>query len=230
MSGPFTFPQSPVDLVIFDCDGVLVDSERLSIRVDQEIFERYGLSLSLDEIAERFIGTSLATITAALEEHRGAPVPPQFAADMHELHTEVFERELEAVPGIHETLSALALPRCVASSSTPERIAHSLALTGVDQFFEPDRIFSATMVERGKPAPDLFLFAADSLGVSPERCLVVEDSRFGARAAKAAGMRCLGFVGGLTPAGVLRAEGAFEFSSMAELPALVTRAAGSGGC
>lgn len=225
MNGPAdeTAPEEEMEeLVIFDCDGVLVDSERLSIDVVRSVFAEAGWEISPQEIIGRFLGTSVANVRSHLEERLGGPVPEGWEEELHARHREVFSQHLQAVPEVHGAIRALGdRPRCVASSSSPERIRHSLQLTGLwDEFFE-SHIFSASMVERGKPAPDLFLHAAGSLGFRPEQCVVVEDSRYGVQAARSAGMRALGFAGGLTPPEWLAEAGAIVFHDMKDLPALI---------
>ena len=213
------------DLVIFDCDGVLVDSERLSIRVDAAYLERLGWPLSEAEIIERFVGRSDADMRAAIEEHRGAPIPQDVEEWFGRMYRETFEAELEAVEGVRDVLKALAearVPVCVASSGTHEKIRRSLELTGLTAYFG-DRIFSAVDVQHGKPAPDLFLHAASTLAAEPATCAVVEDSVYGVMAASAAGMRAFAYAGGVTSADRLReaASDAVVFERMAELVELL---------
>jgi HAD superfamily hydrolase (TIGR01509 family) len=213
-------------LVIFDCDGVLVDSERLSIRVDAVYLEQIGWPMAESEIVERFVGKSDADMRAMIEDHLGGPVPAEIDEAFERLYRETFDNELEAVDGIEAVLEALAAagtPVCVASSGTHAKIRRSLAKTGLARFFG-DRLYSAMDVPNGKPAPDLFLHAAAALGVEPARCAVVEDSAPGVVAALAAGMRAFAYAGGVTPAERLRAAGgsAVMFGHMAELPGLLT--------
>jgi HAD superfamily hydrolase (TIGR01509 family) len=183
----------PFDLVIFDCDGVLIDSELLSIRADQECLAECGIELSAEEILERYTGISFAGMVADLEARHG-PLPADFA-DRHRLRLwPLFEQELQAIPGVIQVLDSLTCKTCVASSGRPERLKHALSLVGLYDRFHP-HIFSATEVPRGKPAPDLFLHAAERMGVAPERCVVVEDSVPGVTAAVAAGLTVIGFVG-----------------------------------
>lgn len=212
----------PVDLVIFDCDGVLVDSERLSIEVDRRVLADLGWSLSKDEILHRFVGRSSAHFRAEVEAHLGRPLADDWETPYQPWYVDAFARELTAVPGVSTALDEIEIATCVASSGTHAKIRRTLGLTGLLPRFE-GRIFSADDVLHGKPAPDLFLHAADRLGVSPARCTVVEDSRFGVRAARAAGMRVLGYAGGLTPADWLEREGATVFTDMLELPELLGR-------
>jgi len=181
------------DLVIFDCDGVLIDSELLSVRADRECLAECGIDLSVEDILERYTGISFAGMVADLEERHGA-LPVDFA-DRHQMRLwPLFERELQAIPGVTAILDSLTCKSCVASSGRPERLKYALSLVGLYDRFQPN-IFSATEVRRGKPAPDLFLYAAERMGVMPERCVVIEDSMPGVTAAVAAGMNVIGFVG-----------------------------------
>ena len=208
------------ELVIFDCDGVLVDSEPLANRVLAERLTAIGLPTTFERSVRDFMGRSWAANVAVIEERLGGPIPADFADGYFDELYGRFATELEPVAGIHAALDAIELPSCVASSSAHDKIRRSLELTGLIERFE-GRIFSATDVERGKPAPDLFLHAASTMGVAPEHCVVVEDAPAGARAGRAAGMTVLGYAG-LTDAAVLRAEGARVFASMDELPGLVS--------
>lgn len=214
------------ELIIFDCDGVLVDSERLSIRVDAIFLERLGWPMSSDEIVERWVGRSDADMRAEIEEHLGGPIPVEIDEEFSRTYRETFDRELVAVDGIREALDRIPTPRCVASSGEHEKIRRSLALTGLTDYFG-ERIFSATDVAHGKPAPDLFLLAARTLGAEPARSAVVEDSVHGVEAALAAGMRPFAYAGGVTPAERLTRPGAVVFTDMRELPGLLGAAAKS---
>lgn len=209
-----------VDLVVFDCDGVLVDSERLALRVDQQVLADLGWVLEADEVVERFLGCTEAAFTAAVEQQLGRTLPPDWGAPYAEWYERAFTEELVAVEGIEEALDGLALPVCVASNSGHARLRSSLSQTGLLARFA-GRVFSSEDVARGKPAPDLYLHAAAAMGVAPQRCVVVEDSPTGATAALAAGMRVLGYAGGLTPAHRLRDLGATVFEDMRAVPALV---------
>jgi HAD superfamily hydrolase (TIGR01509 family) len=213
-----------VELVIFDCDGVLVDSERVIVEVESRLLTELGWPLTPHEVMERFVGRSDADMHALLEAHLGRPVPEW--PDLYRGAVEpAFRAELVAVPGIEEALDAIdarGLPTWVASSGTHEKMRFTLGLTGLYERFE-GRISSATEVATGKPAPDLFLHAASLAGVPPERCVVVEDSRAGVEAARAAGMACLGFAGGITPADWLEGPGTTVFFDMANLPGLIDR-------
>jgi HAD superfamily hydrolase (TIGR01509 family) len=214
------------DLVIFDCDGVLIDSELLSIRADRECLAECGVELSAEEILERYTGISFAGMVADLEARHG-PLPGDFA-DRHRLRLwPLFEQELQAVPGVTAILDSLTCRVCVASSGRPDRLKHALSLVGLYDRFHP-HIFSATEVPRGKPAPDLFLHAARQMGVEPERCVVIEDSVPGVTAAVAAGMTVMGFTGASHcrpgDAARLSAHGAIEvIDDMAQLLPVLAR-------
>ncbi|KAA5606289.1 HAD family hydrolase [Roseospira marina] len=214
----------PVDLVIFDCDGVLVDSEPISTRILLESLTEAGLELTPDEIYSRFLGKSLASITAILRRDHGLRVDAGMLDRMRARLFAAFREELRPMAGMAETLARLPVPFCVASSSLVERMRLALEVTGLLSAFE-GRLFSASMVTRGKPAPDLFLYAAEQMGVAPDRCVVVEDSEAGVTAGQSAGMRVFGFVGG-THARLARHRATLAarhptlmFEDMADLPA-----------
>jgi HAD superfamily hydrolase (TIGR01509 family) len=182
------------DLIIFDCDGVLVDSEVLSCRCLTEVLARYGIALTLDQALDLFLGRS----TSAVLQHYAAlnhAIPDDFLSDLKRQVRETFQVSLKPVPGVDAVLTTLATPHCVASSSDIDRVSFSLALTGLSTFFS-DHLYTSEMVTRGKPAPDLFLYAADKMQAAPDRTLVIEDSVSGVMAAKAAGMTVWGFTGG----------------------------------
>jgi HAD superfamily hydrolase (TIGR01509 family) len=213
-------------LLIFDCDGVLVDSEALACTVDADILTGLGFPYSAEEIIAQFVGVSLKDMTARIEAEHGRRLPEDFSERLNRTLFARFEESLQPIPGVRDAILALPHPRCVASSSAPERIALSLRVTGLADLFT--NVFSATEVARGKPAPDLFLHAAAQMGASPEECLVIEDSSAGIRAARAAGMRVIGFTGGghcgPTHADKLRAAGApIVLERMADLPEAVGR-------
>ena len=182
------------ELVIFDCDGVLVDSEPLSLDVLVRVLRTAGVEMDAEEATERFLGKSLMTMTKILHDDFGLHVDEPFLEDMRRDLYQRFEAELQPIAGIAGVLDALDVRRCVASSSQMERIRLSLTITGLIDRLDP-HIFSATMVTNGKPAPDLFLHAAGVMGVAPEKCIVIEDSPAGVVAAKAAGMRVFAFTG-----------------------------------
>ncbi|WP_242217662.1 HAD family hydrolase [Shinella zoogloeoides] len=182
-------------LVIFDCDGVLVDSEPISITVLVEALAAAGVTMSEEEAHQRFLGRSLKSMSEILHDDYGLAVDAAFLDSMRKALYERFRSELQPIAGIAETVDGLGIAHCVASSSQPERIRLSLSVTGLLDRFEPN-IFSASMVRHGKPAPDLFLHASAAMGVEPGRCVVVEDSPAGIAAAKSAGMRVVAFTGG----------------------------------
>jgi HAD superfamily hydrolase (TIGR01509 family) len=208
------------ELVIFDCDGVLVDSELLSNRILAERLTAAGLPTTTEDSVRDYMGRSLNSALVEVEKRLGRALPAGFADAYYEETFAAFARELEPVAGIHAALDAIGLPSCVASSGPHEKIRHSLGLTGLLERFE-GRIFSAADVGHGKPAPDLFLHAAETIGVPPGRCVVVEDAPAGVQGGRAAGMTVLGYAG-LTDGELLRAEGATVFTDMAELPALIS--------
>jgi HAD superfamily hydrolase (TIGR01509 family) len=182
-------------LIIFDCDGVLVDSEVLACQSHFDELQRIGHPISYAEFCRRAIGTSAKDNLAMLAGIWGRPMPDDYLDRVRATTRRRFETELRPIDGIAALLGRIAVPVCVASSSAPERLSQSLGLTGLMPRFE-GRVFSAVEVRNGKPAPDLFLHAATRMGHAPERCLVVEDSEPGIRAAKAAGMTAIGFLGG----------------------------------
>lgn len=186
---------APIRLIIFDCDGVLVDSEPLALRILLQMMSDAGATLLPEEAHEAFLGRSLASTCDILRRDFGVAVGDEALERMRrDLHLAI-RRDLQPMPGIAEVLGTLGRPCCVASSSQPERIRLSLQVTGLADFFG-EAVFSASMVERGKPAPDLFLHAAQRMQVAPEHCMVVEDSPAGVRAALEAGMRVVAFTGG----------------------------------
>jgi HAD superfamily hydrolase (TIGR01509 family) len=208
------------ELVIFDCDGVLVDSEPIAVRVDVEVLGRLGWTLTEAEIIERFVGRSEAYMTNEIEAAIGRSLPGGWEREFSTLYREALEAELQPVEGIVDALEQIALPTCVASSSTHERIRFTLGLTGLVERFD-GRIFSATDVTDGKPAPDLFLHAAAALGAEPAHCAVIEDSVYGVQAARAAGMHAFAYAGGVIPADRLSGPGTTVFSDMRALPVLL---------
>lgn len=183
------------DMIIFDCDGVLVDSEVLSVAAMHQVLVDAGVPVTAAMIASCF-GMKTADILLRIASETGSDIPPGVTDRLWPATRILFERSLKPMPGVAAFLGQLDGTKvCVASSSSPERIRASLAMTDLDRFFGED-IFSSSQVQRGKPAPDLFLFAASSMNVEPGRCLVIEDSIFGVRGARAAGMTALGFSGG----------------------------------
>jgi HAD superfamily hydrolase (TIGR01509 family) len=216
---------APAELVIFDCDGVLIDSERLSVRVDVEMLRELGWPLTEAEVIERFVGRSDRDTRAAIEAHLGHPLPDGWGEQIERRYRDLFAAELVPVEGIVQALQAIPEPTCIASSGTHDHLRYTLGLTGLYDRFA-GRIFSSEDVSQGKPAPDLFLYAAAQMGVAPERCVVVEDSRNGVLAARGAGMRALAFAGGHPPAQLLAGPGTTVFSEMRELPSLIAQEIG----
>lgn len=214
--------------VIFDCDGVLVDSEPVANRILCEELNRLGLSFTLEESEATFMGRSWAHCVEIVTERLGGPPPASFAQGYRgRLFAAFAAGDVPAVPGMAralDDLEAAGVPSCVASSGDHERIRRGLRSAGLHDRFGDDRIFSATDVGRGKPFPDLFLHAAERMGFDPAATVVVEDSVPGVRAALAAGMRVLGYAG-RTPAATLESAGAQVFREMAALPELVGRRA-----
>jgi beta-phosphoglucomutase-like phosphatase (HAD superfamily) len=211
----------PPALVIFDCDGVLVDSEVIASPVFAACLAEAGFAMGIEEAMAFGVGKSAVTLSAAVEQAFGRPLPTGFIEGMRAWIIGAFTDELRAVEGIDHLLAALKLPCCVASNSHIDRVRHALTATGLLPHLDP-HIYTAAMVARGKPAPDLFLYAAAQHQVAPERCLVVEDSPGGVAAGLAAGMPVVGFVGAshCSPGhgAAMRAAGCVEvFAHMDEL-------------
>jgi len=207
------------DLVIFDNDGVLVDSEPVANAVLARLLTEYGFPCTTEESIAAFMGRSVPQVRAIVQERLGRPLPADLEARYRADLYPTFQDWLQPIPGVVEALRAIALPVCVASSGTHERIRLTLGCTGLwDRF--GGRVFSAQDVTRGKPAPDLFLHAAATLGVEPRRCAVVEDSPAGVTAANTAGMTSFAFAR-LAPATALGHATGGIFSDMTELPALL---------
>ncbi|MFJ6509367.1 HAD family hydrolase [Streptomyces sp. NPDC091879] len=210
----------PIELVIFDCDGVLVDSERIAARVQVTLGAELGWPLTEDEVVDRFIGRSHAAIREQVAARLGEDTAATWSERFEQLHREAVDSNLAPVEGLPEALDALTLPTCIASSGSHDKMRHTLGRTGLYERFA-GRIFSATEVSHGKPAPDLFLHAARQMGVDPAACVVVEDSQPGVRAARAAGMRSFGYAGGLTSAERLEGLDTVVFYDMRKLPTLI---------
>ncbi|HSC04621.1 MAG TPA: HAD family hydrolase [Solirubrobacteraceae bacterium] len=209
-------------LVIFDCDGVLVDSEPIAVRIDVEMLAEVGVRMTEEEVIERFVGRSPEVILAETEARLGRRVPDGWFERGEARIRRAYATELRPVDGVSEALEAIGDPVCVASSSGHESLRYKLELTGLYERFA-GHIFSATEVASGKPAPDLFLHAASRMGAAPGDCVVVEDSRYGVQAARAAGMDVLGYAGGLTPGDVLEGPRTVVFDDMSALPQLLAR-------
>lgn len=185
-------------MVLFDCDGVLVNSEPISLSTLVEVLSHFNAPLTLHEVADRFTGRSSAAPIEHIREVTGRDVREEFKPVFYRRLFERYETELEKIDDIESVLQALrdqSLDYCISSSSSVERLKTTMRVTGLGSWFG-ERIYSADFVENGKPAPDLFLFAADKMGFAPQNCLVMEDSVAGVKAAVAAGMPCWGFVGG----------------------------------
>ena len=182
-------------LMIFDCDGVLVDSEPLAAKAYERVYEKHGMPGVHGGIIAQCIGMKQSDIIVKIKELTGHQFPAAAAGDIWAETKLLFSEELKPTPGIVSFLSALGGNRCVASSSSVERINHSLSVTGLARFFG-EAIFSSSMVKNGKPAPDIFLFAAEKMGAKPADCIVIEDSPLGVEGAVAAGMIAIGYTGG----------------------------------
>ena len=183
------------DLIIFDCDGVLIDSEVISARMLIAELAAYGVSIDMPFVTRQFLGRSYPTVLREVRESFGVTLPDHFEADYRARLLAAFHLELRVMPAVQPVIAQLAYPYCLATSSSPERLATSLALTRLTAAFA-NRSFTASEVAHGKPAPDLFLHAARRMGAAPQRCLVIEDSLTGIRAGLAAGMQVWRFVGG----------------------------------
>lgn len=217
------------ELVIFDCDGVLVDSERLIVKVEAQICRERGWNLTEDDVIREFVGLSDTAMRAHLSELVGEELDEDWDAEYTDRYRDALARDLEAVACVADAIDAIeraGLATCVASSGSHEKMALTLGKTGLLDRFR-GRIFSSTdpEVAAGKPAPDLFLHAAVRMGIDPGRCAVIEDSPFGLAAALAAGMAPFGFAGSVIPTERLARDGVTIFESMADLPALVTAGA-----
>ena len=208
------------DLAIFDCDGVLIDSERLAVRTEAKILKGLGWPLTEKEIIARFVGRSADYMQSEIEMHLGRNI--DWNAEFEVEYRRVFECELTPMPGVMDALERIDLATCVASSGSHEKMKFTLGLTGLFDYFD-GRIFSADEVRKGKPAPDLFLHAARTMNCSPSRCAVIEDSVAGVMAGVAAGMTVFGYSGSVTSSLELTKSGAEVFGRMADLPVLLSR-------
>jgi HAD superfamily hydrolase (TIGR01509 family) len=212
---------SEVALVIFDCDGVLVDSEPISNAVLAGSLTAAGLPTSPDEAVHEYKGMLLTDVRARAEQLLGRPLPAGLLDDFERDREQAFRISLQAVPGARETVQvvrAAGVNVCVASQGKLEKTELTLTLAGLRDLFPDEALFSAYQVPRGKPHPDLFLHAAVTMGAAPEHCAVVEDTVIGVTAAIAAGMRVIGYAADEDPA-TLRAAGAQPVRSLAEVPA-----------
>ena len=210
---------SKPELVIFDCDGVLVDTETVAGEIARETLAELGWALTFEEVIANFMGRSAKDNIETIEARLGEATGEDYLRTFRERQQARFAAGVAPIPGIVEVLKKLTLPTCVASSGTHEKMRVTLGSAGLYDYFE-GRIFSATEVERGKPHPDLFLHAAAQMGAQPDRCVVVEDSVYGVQGARAAGMRVFGYAS-LTPAASLKEAGATVVTDMRELPGLL---------
>ncbi len=204
------------DLIIFDCDGVLVDSEPVSNRIIAEEFSRLGLPMSAEEALQLFAGTSIGYAIEYFQEQTGKQAPSNLEALYRQRSMEAFKRELKAVRGVRAVLEEIHIPKCVASNGPRHKIAFNLQLTHLDQHFSTKQMFSAYDVGHWKPEPQLYLHVAAAMSAEPRRCLVIEDSLAGVLAARRAGMQVMGYAATTDP-DQLSAEGAQVFYAMEEL-------------
>ncbi len=207
------------DLVIFDCDGVLVDSEVITNAVFATMLRELGAVVTIEHMFEQFMGHSMAHCLTLVRELLGRDPPEDFLADYRRRLTRALE-EVMPVPGIEQTLDAIDIPSCVASNGAHDKMRLTLGITGLLPRFEA-RLFSAVDVGRPKPAPDLFVFAASRMGAAPGRTVVVEDSPAGIAAALAAGMTAYGYAARMPARRLIEAGSALVFGDMRELPALL---------
>ncbi|QPZ38228.1 HAD family hydrolase [Paramicrobacterium chengjingii] len=211
---------SHIDAVIFDCDGVLVDSEVLTMTVGQRVLADLGWHVELSTLIEMFVGCTHEYYVEQVEKNLGRKLEDDWSLPYRPWYDEAFAEDLREIEGISDAVERIALPTAVASNSDHERIRSSLTTVGLFDRFD-GRICSAEDVPDGKPAPDVYLKAAETLGVAPERCIAVEDSNVGVQAARAAGMTVLAYETDMTPAGWFDRPDITVFRSMADLPALV---------
>ena len=182
-----------IKAVIFDCDGTLVDSETISLAILTECVAEYGLQITHAEAMERFAGSELSAVFHEFQERLGHKLPDDFLDSFRDRQMSVLQEQVQVIEGADELLSAMMLPFCVASNAPLNKVNLCLTSTGLIRHFEAARIFSAYQINAWKPAPDLFLMAAESLGIAAENCAVIEDSVFGLKAGLAAGMQVFGF-------------------------------------
>ena len=188
-----------IDLLIFDCDGVLIDSEIIMHRIGVDEAARFGGSMTIEESIKTFTGLSDEETSRLLKEKYGEKISDDFFDDLVNKTTASYQDTLKSIPNIHYVMQYLVAnktQRCIASNATSDRLSSVLAIAKLDTYFKSEHVYSASMVKRGKPEPDLFLHAADRMKVKPKNCLVVEDSMAGIAAAKAAKMPVIGFLGG----------------------------------
>ena len=186
---------SGTDLIIFDFDGVLVDSETMGCQIWSDVFARHGMTVSAQDIMDKYTGKTGTLICSLIEKEYGYHIPDGFLDEVNETTEAVMAKELKTVDGVSETMPKLSVPVCIASGSRPKRLNLCLDVTGLRRYFPDEAVFSSHFVKNGKPAPDLFFYAAEKMNVPAGNCLVIEDSTAGIIGAKAAGMRSFGFVG-----------------------------------
>lgn len=221
LGGRLTKLMPPYQLIIFDCDGVLVDSERITNQVFVEMLIALGLRLTLEDMFEQFVGHSLGQCMEKITVMLGRAPPEDFLPDYRARTTAALASQLKPVPGIEAALDAIALPWCVASSGDHAKMRTTLGVTGLLSRFE-GRVFSVTDVAHPKPAPDVFLHAAQQCGTAPANCVVVEDTPTGVAAGVAAGMTVLGYCALTPPHRLLDAGAHHVFGDMADLPRLLS--------
>ena len=215
-------------LVIFDCDGVLIDSELIACAADADALAKFGFPITTQQVIDRFAGMPSNAMYAQIEAEMGCPLPTDFDSRVKAEILKKYRTDLRPIPGIADVLQMIRGPKCVASSSSPAKLALGLVETDLFELFYP-HIFSASLVPRGKPNPDLFLYAADRMGVVPAECIVVEDSVAGVTAAHAAGMRCVGFTGASHCGSghgerLIQAGASIVIDKMSDLPPLISPA------
>lgn len=219
----------PFEALIFDCDGVLIDSEIVVCHIAAEELTKLGYTISTQQVIDRFAGRPDHDLRAEIEQDWGRAIPPEYRQRVNDRTVQAYATDLKVMPGVHEALGGITLPICVASSSFPEKLRLGLETVGLYERFAPN-VISGTLVARGKPEPDVFVFAAGWVKASPLHCAVVEDSVPGTRAAVRAGMRVLGFAGG-SHCGpdhgqhLQEAGASLSFTDMRELPKLLAQLA-----
>jgi HAD superfamily hydrolase (TIGR01509 family) len=221
---------SSIKCIIFDCDGVLIDSEVISARIMIEELAREGIEIDFAHFQKNFLGRGFVKVAADIRATSGQVISADFESRYRSKLMDAFTKDLEPMPGIYEVLDRLSLPCCVATSSSPTRVEHSLKLTGLENYFGKN-VFTTSQVKNGKPAPDLFLFAAAEMGMSASDCLIIEDSETGLVAAMHAHMRVWHFTGGSHLKGAVRPhEGRTPqittFDNWAVFPEMLAQAAG----
>lgn len=221
MYNPASMKNSNYDLVIFDCDGVLVNSEPLANQVYVGILEEHGHQVNSDEYLQEFAGAAITQRLEVTSQKLNWTPPSNFTSLFHERLAVLAKQELKAVPGIHELIDSLTVPICIGSNGTRSEILLRLNIANLTEKFE-NAIFSGIEVAHPKPAPDVFLAAAQSFNIPPSRCIVIEDSVPGVTAAVRAGMRVYGHAA-FTPASTLQAAGAIPFANMFELKSMLTQ-------